>query len=266
MSRPSPLLLRTLHILTLCVLLGASSSALAQDKAAAAQYFQEGQQAYAGGDYGAAIFKFAQAYEEDPNGIFLYMTSLAYLKSENIDKALEFGKKAKLQGSDLDDDMRARNDARIQAMETGKTRQLRAQSAGVGIAKVIKANANLNNGNKGNEGNKGNKSGGIGGTGWTGVVLTATGVGLMVGSIYFNRQLAALCIDPDAEKCNIPANDLPTASRLQTSGLVMLGTGAALTLVGGGLFVYALGTRDNTATLQLVPTRQGAYTGIKLRF
>lgn len=258
MRAPASNLFITLSLLLVSTL-GLVPQAHAQDKEAAAKYFQEGQQAYAGGDYGAAIFNFSQAYNEDPNGIFLYMTSLAYMKSNNFDKAIEFGKKTQAQAADLDTDKQARNEARLFAMQNALAARQQAQLTGVSVADVLKDRATQTPPDGGGRT-------GIGGVGWTGVGMMVAGSGLMLSSLYFNNRVSDLLVTGTDGEPRVPSDKRDEVARYQLFGLTALGTGAVLTLVGGGLFVYALGSREKAATLQLMPTRGGAYTGLQLRF
>lgn len=251
-------LLLTSSLLLLLCTAAFAPQAHAQDKEAAAKYFQEGQQAYAGGDYGAAIFNFSQAYNEDPNGIFLYMTSLAYMKSNNFEKAIEFGKKTQAQASDLDPDKQARNEARLLAMQHALATKQQTQLTGVTVSQLIKDRAI--------QAPPAGARTGIGGVGWTGVGMMVAGSGLMLSSLYFNSKVSDLLVTGTDGEPRVPSDKRDEVARYQLFGLTALGTGVVLTLVGGGLFVYALGSRDKTATLQLMPTRGGAYTGLQLRF
>ncbi len=246
-------------LLLFALLTLSSSAAFAQNKEAAAKFFQEGQQAYAGGDYGAAIFKFSQAYQEDPNGIFLYMTSLAYLKSNNFDKAIEFAKKAQDQSADLDADMQARNLARLHAMTHGLELKRHAQSTGVAISEVVTKQQDK-------QLKPPSETSGIGGLGWAGLGIGVAGVGLMAGSLYFNSKLKELDVDPSTPKVDVPQDQTTQATQYRTLGLTMLSSGAVFTIVGGGLFIYALGNKKNATTLQVMPTRDGGYAGVKLSF
>ena len=260
-SSPRPVLL---SLLACCVLLAAlsPSAAYAQDREAAERFFFEGQQAYAGGEYGTAIFKFEQAYEADPNGIFLYMSSVSYLKSDNLEKALEFGRRAREKADDLDEDMRARNDARIHAIESGIQSRQSAQTTSA----LIGESRRLNAASAPVEGGGGRS--GIGGVGWTGVTLTAVGAGLMLSSLYFERQVRDLTITDSDGMPKIPADREEEFNRARTTGLITLGSGAIVTLVGGGLLLYGLGSREpsGSATLQVAPARDGGYAGVHVEF
>lgn len=255
MMRSSPLPSRHTCCATLTallILLGGASPLMAQDKAAAAAYFEEGQAAYAGGDYGEAILKFAQAYQEDPNGIFLYMSSLAYLKSDNTEKALEFARRANEQSGDLDEDMRARNMARIQAIESARERRSTGQSVGVAMEPLLRQK----NGSPPRRG--------LGAVGWTGLGVTVVGTGMMLGSLYFDNKVKGY----RDERGRTPQEFADEANQARFAGLTLLASGAILTLVGGGLFVYALGSREkgSDVTLQLTPLKEGGYAGFRLSF
>lgn len=253
--------------LWLCSFLFCMSLTSAAWAQSAGQLFEEGQAAYAGGDYGTAIFKFQKAYKEDNNPIFLYFTSLAYYKSGNFEKAIEYGERTAKENAAIDDPDRAlpdklvqRNDSRVKAMSNAVSFTNTSKAIAVKIDEK-RPKGTGPTGRPGDPITPTNK--GIGAIGWTGLALTITGGALMGASAVPNARLAAL----KNERGEVAQQDLDEANRHRTTGLVMLSSGAVVTLVGVGMFVYGLGSRGKSSTsLHLAPTTGGGYAGFSFEF
>ncbi|CAN0438140.1 unnamed protein product [Laminaria digitata] len=242
------------------LLIGAlSTPAWAQDdKAKARTYYEEGVKAAYAGNYGEAIFQFKQGYKLDPNGLFPYNITIAYLKTKNYEDALRFAVEAESRSKDLDQKQRTRNQARISSLSIRKSTLRVADDI-----KDLQSKTVVKKGPEVTDPGKETERSGIGPLGWGGVTLTMLGGGLMGSSLYFNNKLKGY-INEDG---NTPPELEAEAVQARTTGLALLIAGGAVTLTGIGMFVYALGSRNSgKASLMLAPARGGGYMGMSVRF
>lgn len=273
------------RFIALATLVSALSPAVAHaqsDRERAGEHYKAGLKAAFAADYGEAIFQFKQGYALDPNGRFPYNLAIVNIKVGKFDEAIRYAREAEERDEDLDEDLRAKNSARLRALEL---RQRALSTAGAIKDSTTQAAAEICGDGLDNDANGRTDCAdpacamlpacgatpppagreGIGAVGWSGVGLAVAGVGLMGSSLYFNSKLR----DLKNEDGTIPAENRDEAVRAQTIGLITLGSGGLLALVGTGMFVYALGSRssgDEGAALELAPTPGGARVDMTWRW
>lgn len=254
--------------MSVVALLLSSSAAIAQqgpDRAKLArQHFDRGAQSFYKGDYANALLEFRKAYQYKEDATILYNMSLAYLKLDNLDGALEAAQRAKAKGG-MPKKMQVRNDARIRGLgvamsavkvaggiaeQKGRIAQDEQEQAhqeqtqqqppkeastqaqppehGPGAAPNAQADQ------------------GLGALGWTGVSMSVVGAGLLAYAVVVDQQLGS---DIDAYKASDAANYddyRQTISDKQTVGQIAMYSGAGLAAAGLTLWIVDVAGGDET--------------------
>ena len=237
-------------------------SASAADKQKAVAAYKAGVEAFINKNYGAAIIRFKQGDNAYPTGDFRAALARAYaalgagelLKGNSkgaiteYDRALGYARATELDESTRPE-RREANRPRIGAFTAQRARGMAMIVAkDIGTSRV-NATTSL----------PARSSEGIGTFGWTGLTLGVLGAGTLASSLYFNGKVSDFK-DGDTSITQEEAEDA------QSTGRLLLGVGSAVTVIGFGMFLYALGTRsDGTAIMwQLEPREGGAYAGAAL--
>jgi tetratricopeptide (TPR) repeat protein len=247
-----------------CTVTLAPSAAYADDAAEAQTLYQQGMDAYFAGKYADAIVAFKQAYQLDPNPIFLFNMSIAYEKAGNFDEALDEGWTAQESGQ-LPEQAAQINEARLPA--------LGIIVRSVEVAGRVSGSAPCQSDNECRDGLSCNLStnlcvdpatpsdgvakndvtttdGPLLGIpfslyGWIGAGLAVVGVGLSATALVIDLGLGSDIDEYNAlselDKRSAPGEALADdIEGRQGTGQVLLYSGAALVGVGAGLIVFDL--------------------------
>ena len=218
-----------------------------EEKKEAALLYESGAAAFLGKNYGKAILEYNKGYAVYPNGAFLVQLARSHGKLDEFAKAREFA-------------IRAENDPttpeRLRQDNLERIGVFTAQDSET-IARKIVESLKVNAPGAPPK----TASDGIGPFGWTGLALGVVGLGTLGGSLYFNQQVS----DYDDGNSDLTYDEVRDA---HTTGRIMLGVGAAVSVIGFGMFLYALGTRssDESALFYLAPTQEGGLAGVSWRW
>ncbi len=260
-SRPRYLLL--VCAVLACSMLFSPQPAQAQDAGAV---YEKGMDAYFAGDYADAILSFKEAYAIEANPIFLFNMSIAYEKAGNYQEALKEAQAAQADGS-LPPEAAQVNAGRIPSLSTiVKSREVAGRVSGKapcqsndqcreGFTCDVTSNMCVEAGPVADK-----KDGGDQSTepflgvpfstiGWIGAGASIVGVGLLATTLIVDLGLGGDIEEYDA----LSDSDKRTAAGealaediegQQSTGQVLLYSGAGLVAVGAGLIVFDLFFND----------------------
>jgi len=259
---------------TLC-----SAAAIAQtspsNKAAADTLYEEGIKSAIAGDYPSAVIHFQNGYKLDPDPRFLYNIAACYYRLDNFERASDYYQRV-LKSPNVSSE--------IYTKAASKLRALELQLSATTVSDQIKdgaGQANKGDGAQTPDPSKKPEDEGFGGLGWAGVAVTAVGVGLMGASLIPNAGLSdqiaeyedGVRLDPS------PSRDQSRYDAIQSkqsTGKLLLFSGAGLTVVGASLVLYELASSSSqeaaaqetqgalTPLFNISP--DGAAVGIRLSF
>lgn len=266
----------TLPVLVSCTLY--SAAALAQtspaNKAAADTLYEEGLKSAVAGDYPSAVIHFQNGYKLDPDPRFLYNIAACYYRLDNFDRASDYYQRV-LKSTNVSTDIHTKAASKLRAMEV--------QLSSASVSDRIKNNAgqaNKGGPTKAPGPTKDDKAEGFGGLGWAGVAVTAVGVGLMGASLIPNAGLSdqikeyedGVRLDPNPSR---DKSRYDAIQNKQSTGKLLLFSGAGLTVVGAGLVLFELATSSSQEAAapqdaSLSPlfhiSPDGAAVGMRLAF
>lgn len=213
-------------------------------------HFDTGAKLYQSADYSGAIREFEAAHQILPDAIFLYNIALAYSKLGEIDKSLDYARRAEAVGG-LSPEDSAQNRARIAAYGRVSQAPDRAQEISERVDPAFS----------------------LSWYGWAGTGLAVVGVLMLGATASIDSGLAD---EVQAYKDAAAGRDQADYERLkgeierkQLGGRVLFFGGMAALLGGAGLVVYDLmfrGDGSETASWTLTPAPGGAVVGVSGSF
>ena len=256
---------------------GISPEVYAQsDKEQAQTLAQKGAKAFVKKDYAMAVTYFQRAASLDPNPVLLYNLSLAQSKLGNVQDARDAAQRAIEMGSDgVPKDTWVKLHARRDAYDRALSARSMADELAPDKPKVSTEESTSGTSDPTTVTTREQVDEGpaVGTLGWVGAGVGVAGVGLLAGAGLVNAGVRA---DIEAYDEARRAGEFDRAERLQGDvdsgqqlGQILLYSGAGLTAVGAGLFIFDMvnGTEsDKKARLMTVPTRGRASVTLHLRF
>ena len=251
--------IRLFSVMLTLVVFWVSKPAAAQDSAS---LFEQGAAMYYNGNYGAAILKFKQAYQAEPNALFLYNMSLCYLKLGQYEEAIEAGELAKKPHgatAPLNTRDRTANDARIAALRRVlEARKVKPPASAVSVVVAPDTPDDVER---------------WGTLGWVGVGVAVLGAGVLGGALLTDREidealmeLERAAANGDRAEFNRLSDDVDT---LQTRGRILTFSGLGVASLGLGLIVFDLLTENEprSQSVGVIPLREGgAVVNMRVRF
>lgn len=254
---------KTLATATILITALSSAQAMAQtsseNKAAADKLYEEGLKAAIAGDFAGAVIQFQNGYKLDPDPRFLYNIGGCYERLNNDERAVDYYQRV-LKSNNASTDIHTKASAKLRANQ--------AKIAAIGTGTAISSRGDTNVVGPSDPNNprvKTQDEGGFGGLGWAGVAIGAVGAGLMTASLIPNSGLSdqiqeyedGVRVDPD------PARDKSRYDAIQSkqsTGKLLLFSGAGLAVVGVGLVIVELATSGSEAA---PPTQQATSAKAK---
>ena len=193
----------------------------------AQEAFERGAGHYFEGEYGQAIVQFRRAYQIHPHGIFMYNIARSNLNLGQKERALDAALRADGHASDLPPETLATNRALIASLQADLRAQRIAQRVAAARPDEIDEPPTV-----------GEAPSRWGGKGWAGVGALGLGVVGLTGAAVIDQQILSE-ID-DAGEQGLTQTQIDDLSGQQTTGQILLFSGAGLAAVGASLIVWEL--------------------------